>query len=118
MRIEVEGWEKGEGGARERKITLLVLSMIAVTCWVVILNFNDSLLDTSGLTRKEQMMASRIRQIARESGGDWQNVSPADRQFLTVEVSFGDEGSARMMLSASAGRLKGTRRPSPAPTRL
>lgn len=105
MRIEVEGWGDGDNGARQKQQTLIVLILVAITCWTLMLIYNDNLLDTSGLTKKEQRMASRIHKIAQESGGEWQNVSPEDRQFLTFEVSYGDENSARMVLSASAGKL-------------
>lgn len=60
-----------------------------------------------GLSSSEVKMSSRIDEIAKASGGDWEKVSAADRDYLVKEVAQGSEPSAKMMLQAKAGKLQG-----------
>lgn len=61
-----------------------------------------------GLPDKDKQAASRLDQIAKQSGGDWERVSQADRDYLVKEISMGSEPSARMLLQQKAGTLKAT----------
>ncbi len=60
-----------------------------------------------GLTDKDRQAVSRIEAIAKQSGGDWEKVSAADRDYLVKDVSMGSEQSAKMLLQQKAGTLKG-----------
>jgi hypothetical protein len=104
--IACKGWSEGEQGDRDKQKALGVLLAVAVLSWVVVLIGNLYFVDDSGLTPEEKRMASRIHEIAEQSRGDWNRVSSGDQRFLIEDVSFGDETSARMLLSASAGKLK------------
>ncbi len=60
------------------------------------------------MTPTEQKQASRLDEIAKKTGGDWNKLTPEDRQYLVKDISQGSEQSARMLLSVKAGRLKAT----------
>lgn len=59
-----------------------------------------------GLKPEEQKMATRLDEIVKKSGGDWNKLSPEDRDYLVKDISQGSEPSARMLLQAKAGRLQ------------
>ena len=61
-----------------------------------------------GMKPAEKQMASRLDEITRKSGGDWEKLSAEEREYLVKEVAQGSEQSARMLLQARGGRLKGT----------
>lgn len=67
-----------------------------------------------GLTARDRVMVDRVDQIAKQSGGDWDRLSQADRDYLVKEVSHGSEPSARMLLLAKSGRLRQGRPGGPA----
>jgi hypothetical protein len=67
-----------------------------------------------GLSKKDQEAGTRIEQIAKESGGDWEKISEADRKYL-VEVSMGSEQSAKMLIYSKSGKLQGTPGGTPKP---
>ncbi len=52
----------------------------------------------SEYTPAQQQTLSRFQQIAKESGGDWNKVSAADKQWLINGPGGGSEENARMML--------------------
>lgn len=58
-----------------------------------------------GMSSQQQEKANRLDTIARQSGGDWEKVSQADRDYLVKELSSGNEASAKMLLLAKAGKL-------------
>jgi hypothetical protein len=59
-----------------------------------------------GLSDKQRDTADRLQRIVTASGGDWNKVPPADRQYVLTNVTFGNEGSARMLLLMKAGKMK------------
>lgn len=104
--VACKGWDEGEQGNKDKQRALATLIAIAVLSWIAVLMGNVFFVDDSGLTPEEKQMAARIHRIADQSRGDWNKVSDSDQRFLIEDVSFGDETSARMLLSASAGKLK------------
>ncbi len=63
----------------------------------------------SEYTPAQQQTLSRFQQIAKESGGDWNKVSAADKQWLINGPGQGSEMNARMMLgNFGRGPQKGT----------
>lgn len=50
-------------------------------------------------SKETQQQADRLSKIRTSSGGDWNKVSDADKEWLIKEVCFGNEGSAKMMVS-------------------
>lgn len=61
-----------------------------------------------GLKPEERQMASRLDEITKKSGGDWERLTDDDRRYLVQDISRGSEPSAKLLLQARAGRLKGT----------
>lgn len=61
-----------------------------------------------GLTAPEKQMANRLDTLVKQSGGDWNKLSPSDRDYLVKDISQGSEQSARMLLSAKSGKMKAT----------
>lgn len=59
-----------------------------------------------GMTTDDKKMAGRLDEITKKSGGDWNKLSEADRQYMVKEIGQGSEQSARMLLQARAGRLR------------
>lgn len=61
----------------------------------------------SGLSSEQKQQSSRLGEIAQRTGGDWDKLSPDERNFLVNEPSHGSEKSARMLLLGSAGKIGG-----------
>ena len=59
-----------------------------------------------GLSSQQQEKTNRLDAVAKQSGGDWEKVSQADRDYLVKELSSGSEPSAKMLLLAKSGKLK------------
>jgi hypothetical protein len=49
---------------------------------------------------------ARVDQIIKTSGGDWNKVSPEDRDFLIRDIGKGSPISAQMTFNARAGGLR------------
>lgn len=64
--------------------------------------------DDDGMSEQQQVRTSRLDTIAKTSAGDWTKVSAADQEYLVKELAHGNEESAKMLLLAKAGKLKGT----------
>ena len=60
----------------------------------------------NGYTPAQQTSLDRLNSIAKYSGGDWAKVKPDDKQFLVKGPGSGNEGSAKMALSAIAANQK------------
>lgn len=107
VRIDVQGWETGVKGERQKLLTLTVLTVVATVGWLFLAaNPGCTFNNDYGVSPAEKQMAIRLRQIARASQGEWNELSEEDRRFLVSDVSYGDEGSARMLLSSISRRLK------------
>lgn len=61
-----------------------------------------------GLPSKDKQSASRLDEIAKKTGGDWQKLTPEDKDFLVNEISMGSEQSAKMLLEGKAGKHRAT----------
>lgn len=57
-----------------------------------------------GLTTEQRATTDRFKDIVDRSGGQWENLSEADRKFLVDDLSNGNEQAARMMFAARSGR--------------
>jgi hypothetical protein len=57
------------------------------------------------LSKAEADLSSRLDKIAKASGGDWEKVPQADKEYAIKEL--GSEQSAKMFLAASGGKLGG-----------
>lgn len=64
--------------------------------------------ENDGMSEQQQEKANRLDTIVKTSGGDWEKVSAADREYLVKELASGSESSAKMLLLAKAGKIKGT----------
>lgn len=50
-------------------------------------------------SKETAQQSDRLSKIKKDSGGDWEKVSQADRDWLIRDICFGNEASARMMIS-------------------
>ncbi len=80
-------------------VCVAVLALIGIGCGN---NMSDD-----GLKPAEREMSTRVDQIAKASGGDWDKISQADKDYLVKTVSMGSEPSARMLVKAKSGGLRG-----------
>ena len=87
------------------KIGLLVVAIILPIASIFVMR--GALAPSSGLDTEQQAVTSQLDEIVKRSGGRWENLTPADKDFLINKMSYGNEQSARMLLEASAGKLKG-----------
>jgi PHP family Zn ribbon phosphoesterase len=87
---------------KKRYPSILLLAALALSVGVGCSKPDD------GMKPEEKQMASRLEEITRKSGGDWNKLSEADRQYMVKEIGQGSEQSARMLLQARAGRLRVT----------
>jgi hypothetical protein len=60
----------------------------------------------SGLKPEQEQMATRLDELAKQTGGDWSKLSAADKDYLVNKVSMGNEQSARMLLMSKSGKLQ------------
>jgi len=82
-------------------------SVFLIVCFSIAFTIGCSSDDKGdGLTQKDQEAISRLDQIAKASGGDWDKVSDADKKYLINDVSMGSEQSAKMLLQAKAGKTR------------
>lgn len=66
-------------------------------------------------SKETVVQSDRLTKIRESSGGDWDKVSEADKQWIITEVCFGNEGSAKMMISKAAKPTPGGGRPKTGP---
>lgn len=50
-------------------------------------------------SKETVQQSDRLSKIKKDSGGDWEKVSQSDRDWLIRDICFGNEASARMMIS-------------------
>ena len=60
-----------------------------------------------GLSSTRQEQADRLTDIAKRSGGDWNKLTQADKDYLVNTLSHGNEQNARMILMAKVGHFAG-----------
>ena len=83
------------------KIVLMALTMPMLACLIGCQPPDD------GIAPAEKQMADRFNGIVKSSGGDFDKLSTADREYVVKEVAHGDANTARMILAAKSGRLRG-----------
>lgn len=81
----------------------IMLVLTAITLCYTIVGCSRT---NTGYSSQQKQAIDRIGSIALKSGGDWNKVSPADRQFLINGPGYGNETDAREYLSAEAEHLK------------
>ncbi len=82
-----------------------IILLFAVVASIALVGCSGSTSD-DGLSPQEKQSASRLDDIAKKSGGDWDKLSQEDRDFLVKDLSMGSEISARKLLEGKAGKLK------------
>jgi len=55
------------------------------------------------LTESQKQGADRLATISKSSGGDWDKVSQADKDYLIKNVANGDEHTAKMLIAPPPG---------------
>ena len=59
------------------------------------------------LSDTQKQGADRLATISKTSGGDWDKVSQADKDYIIKNVANGDEHTARMLIAPPPGRASG-----------
>jgi hypothetical protein len=60
-----------------------------------------------GMNAEQKQKASRLSEIAKQANGDWDKVSPADKDYILKNFTSGSEPGARMLVLASSGKFRG-----------
>jgi hypothetical protein len=60
-----------------------------------------------GLTDDQRASSDRLGVIATRTQGEWDRLTPEERDFLVKELSHGSEQSARMLLLSASGKVGG-----------
>jgi hypothetical protein len=60
-----------------------------------------------GLSDEQVKKADRLTEIAKKADGNWDNVPQADRDYVLKTFAAGNEGQAKMLILAKAGKLHG-----------
>jgi hypothetical protein len=58
--------------------------------------------DTSSSVQQQQ--ANRLSEITKKTGGDWNKLTPDDKQYMIHDIGQGDEGVARTVLQMNIPR--------------
>jgi hypothetical protein len=58
-----------------------------------------------GITEKDRQAATRLDEIVKKSGGEWEKISPSDREYLVKEIAQGSEISAKKLVEGKAGKF-------------
>lgn len=80
-------------------LNLLALSLLAV----VLTGCAPS--DDDGVSQKDRQAATRLDDIVKKSGGDWEKIPKADQDYIVNEISQGSEQSAKMLVQGKAGKF-------------
>ena len=84
-----------------------LLSVLGAASAVGLLSATGCGKSDDGMNQQQLEKASRLDEIAKKSDGNWDRVSPADRDFILKNLTSGSEQGAKMLLLAKAGKLKG-----------
>jgi hypothetical protein len=60
-----------------------------------------------GMSQEQQQKASRLSEIAKKADGDWEKVSPADRDYILKNFTSGSESGAKMLVLTASGKFRG-----------
>lgn len=83
-----------------KRLSSLALSVLAA----VLVGCGDGM-SNDGVSDKDRQAASRLDQIVKDSGGDWEKIPQADRDYIVKEISMGSEPSAKKLVQGRAGLL-------------
>lgn len=84
-----------------RLLPLLAASLIAAA----LLGCGDGM-SNDGVSDKDRTAATRLDEIVKKSGGDWEKIPQADRDYIVKEISMGSEPSAKLLVQGKAGKLR------------
>ena len=56
------------------------------------------------LSTTQTQSANRLADITKKSGGDWEKVSPEDRDYILKNLAYGNERTARMLIAPPPGK--------------
>lgn len=76
----------------------LLLFVVVLAAIAVAVNLRTCSNSSSGLSREQVQRGERLHEIAKRTGGDWNKLTPDEKQFLVNELAYGNEQSARMLL--------------------
>ncbi len=76
----------------------LIVLIIVLAGVAVVVNLRTCSDSTGGLSTEQVQQADRLHAIAKRTGGDWNKLTPEEKQFLVNELAYGNEQSARMLL--------------------
>lgn len=91
--------------------TLLIVALVVLAAVAGVVNLRACSNSSGGLSREQVQKADRLHDIAKRTGGDWNRLTPEEKQFLVNELAYGNEQSARMLLWGASRQ-----RPSSQPT--
>lgn len=76
----------------------LIVLIIVLAGVAVVVNLRACSNASGGLSTEQVQQADRLHEMARRTGGDWNKLTPEEKQFLVNELAYGNEQSARMLL--------------------
>ena len=85
-----------------KKIALLCASFVLGTSAIGFVSGCRQ--QNNGLDKSEQQMADRLTEIAQKSGGDWNKVSQADKDYVVNQICHGSVQSAEILVAMKAHR--------------
>lgn len=78
--------------------TSLIVLIIVLAAVAMVVNLRACTNSSGGLSREQVQRADRLHEIAKRTGGDWNKLTPEEKQFLVNDLAYGNEQSARMLL--------------------
>lgn len=82
-----------------------LLPLLAASLFAATLTGCGDGMSNDGVSDKDRAAASRLEDIVKKSGGDWEKIPQADRDYIVNEISMGSEISAKKLVQGKAGRL-------------
>lgn len=99
----------------KRQSSVLISAVLLVTLGTSVPMLSGCNPATAKDDASQLQMAGRLDEIMKKSGGEWTNVSEADKNYLVGELGQGNARSAEMLFKAKAGKLRITQKPSGPP---
>lgn len=57
-----------------------------------------------GLSEQQKQTGDRLNELGKKTGGDWNKLTPADRDYLVKEMFHGNERTAKIALQGYGGQ--------------
>lgn len=83
------------------------IRLISLIGLIVVAGCASNDMTDDGLSAGDKQNASRLTELAKASGGDWNKLSQSDKDYLVNDVAHGSEQTAKMLLQSKAGHLDG-----------